>query len=118
MSDLDNAIAELRSTQTIRKHAQGLLARARRGESPWFSVNDGALVTAATLVAELTQARYPDLKIPYHSRWRHFEAGGVDRSRQLDSTLGEVSASEKARARIDLALVSVLLDAGAGADWR
>ena len=23
--------------------------------------------------------RYPDLDVPYHSRWRHFEAGGVDR---------------------------------------
>jgi hypothetical protein len=118
MSEPDSAIAELRSTQTIRKRAQALLARARRGESRWFSVNDGALVTAATLVAELTQARYPDLKIPYHSRWRHFEAGGVDRSGQLDAALADASTAEKARARIDLALVSVLLDAGAGADWR
>ncbi|MES2511027.1 MAG: URC4/urg3 family protein [Pseudomonadota bacterium] len=118
MSDLASTVAELRSTQTIRKRAHALLARARRGESASFSVNDGAMVTAATLVAELTQARYPDLKIPYHSRWRHFEAGGVDRRGQLDSALGNASAAEKARARIDLALVSVLLDAGAGADWR
>lgn len=118
MSDLASAVAELRSTQTIRKRAQALLARARRNESAFFTVNDGALVTAATLVAELTQARYPDLKIPYHSRWRHFEAGGVDRSGQLDAALAAASPTEKARARIDLALVSVLLDAGAGADWR
>lgn len=118
MSDLASTVAELRSTQTIRKRARALLARARRGESTCFLINDGAMVTAATLVAELTQARYPDLKIPYHSRWRHFEAGGVDRSGQLDSALGNASAAEKARARIDLALVSVLLDAGAGADWR
>lgn len=73
--------------------------------------------TAALLVAELTQARYPDLKIPYHSRWRHFEAGGVNRLAQLNHALGEVSPAEKARAQIDLALVSVLLDAGAGPDW-
>ncbi|MES2400456.1 MAG: URC4/urg3 family protein [Pseudomonadota bacterium] len=118
MSELESAVAELRSTQTIRKRARALLARARRGESTWFSVNDGALVTAATLVAELTRARYPDLKIPYHSRWRHFEAGGIDRSGQLDAALAGASTAEKARARIDLALVSVLLDAGAGADWR
>ncbi|MES2283150.1 MAG: URC4/urg3 family protein [Pseudomonadota bacterium] len=118
MSDLASAVAELRSTQTIRKRASALLARARRNESILFTVNDGALVTAATLVAELTQARYPDLKIPYHSRWRHFEAGGVDRSGQLDAALAGASTADKARARIDLALVSVLLDAGAGADWR
>ncbi|MES2912303.1 MAG: URC4/urg3 family protein [Pseudomonadota bacterium] len=118
MSDLASAVAELRSTQTIRKRAQALLARARRSESDFFSVNDGALVTAATLVAELTLARYPGLKIPYHSRWRHFEAGSVDRSGQLDAALAGASSAEKARARMDLALVSVLLDAGAGADWR
>ena len=69
------------------------------------------------LVAELTRARYPDLKIPYHSRWRHFEAGGVDRTSQLNAALGQVSPAERARAQIDLALVSVLLDAGAGPDW-
>ena len=118
MSDLASAVDGLRSTQTIRKRAHALLARARRNESGFFAVNDGALVTAATLVAELTRARYPDLKIPYHSRWRHFEAGGVDRSGQLDALLTGASTAEKARARIDLALVSVLLDAGAGADWR
>jgi hypothetical protein len=74
-------IDTLRSTKTIRKRAKALLERARRGESAWFTLNEGAMVTAAALVAELTQARYPDLKIPYHSRWRHFEAGGVNRPR-------------------------------------
>lgn len=111
-------IDTLRSTKTIRKRAKALLARALRGESTWFTVNDGAMVTAAALVAELTQARYPDLKIPYHSRWRHFEAGGVDRAGQLNTALATSSPSEKAIAQIDLALVSVLLDAGARADWR
>lgn len=114
---LTGAIAELRSTKTIRTRAQALLARARRGESAWFNVNDGAMVMAATLVAELTKVRYPDLKIPYHSRWRHFEAGGVDRAGQLNAALAKLSKTEKARAQIDLALVSVLLDAGAGPDW-
>ena len=114
---LARAVAELRSTSTIRRRAVALLERARRGDSAWFAVNDGAMETTAMLVAELTQARYPDLKIPYHSRWRHFEAGGVDRLAQLNQALGDVSPAEKARAQIDLALVSVLLDAGAGPDW-
>ena len=111
------AIAELRSTTTIRARARALLARARRGESAWFTINNGAMATTATLVARLTQARYPDLKIPYHSRWRHFEVGGVDRAGQLNLALAHSSSAEKARAQIDLALVSVLLDAGAGPDW-
>ncbi len=111
------AAAQLRSTTTIRRRAAALLARARRGESAWFSINDGALLTAAALVAQLTRARYPDLVIPFHSRWRHFEAGGVDRLAQLNAALGSVGPADRARAQIDLALVSVLLDAGAGADW-
>jgi Protein of unknown function (DUF1688) len=116
-SRLTEATAELRSTATIRTRARALLERARRGESRWFSVNDGALDTTAVLVAELTRARYPNLKIPYHSRWRHFEAGGVDRPARLNAALAQASAAGKARAQIDLVLVSVLLDAGAGPDW-
>ena len=115
-------IAELRSTSTIRLRARALLARARRGESAWFTVNDGAMVTTATLVAGLTRARYPDLKIPYHSRWRHFEAGGHDRlamfNQRFDQITPHASPAARARAQIDLALVSVLLDAGAGPGWR
>ena len=53
--------------------------------------------------------------MPYHSRWRHFSAGGVDRAAAVAPGAGR---TETARARIDLAVVSVLLDAGAGALWR
>jgi hypothetical protein len=101
-----DAVAELRTTTAIRERAQYLLHRARAGDSAWFSVDDDSLAAAAAEVAELTRARYPDLRIPFHSRWRHFEAGGVDRTAELD-----------ARATIDLTVVSVLLDAGAGPDW-
>src|SRR5262249_42400809 len=59
--------------------------------------------------------RYPDLDVPYHSRWRHFSAGGLDRAKLVAP---EADIAESARARIDLATVSVLLDAGAGAGWR
>lgn len=107
----------LRSTDAVRTRAHALLARARRGESDWFTVHDQALSEVARLVAEVTRERYPDLNIPYHSRWRHFEAGGVNRGAWLNGLLGTASQAEKARARIDLALVSVLLDAGAGPDW-
>ena len=52
----------------------------------------------------------PDLAIPYHSRWRHFEAGGVDRARARCRTAIRTRT-------IDLTVVSVLLDAGAGPAW-
>nr|WP_041314195.1 URC4/urg3 family protein [Mycobacterium sp. JS623] len=105
-SEPAGAAAALRTTTAIRERAQFLLSRARAGESPWFVVDDSSLAKAAAEVADLTLARYPDLRIPFHGRWRHFEAGGVDRKAELD-----------ARARVDLTVVSVLLDAGAGPDW-
>jgi light-regulated signal transduction histidine kinase (bacteriophytochrome) len=65
----------------------------------------------------VTREAYPDLRIPYHSRWRHFVVGGVDRWQELASQL-PADPLERARAAIDLATVSVLLDAGAGTAWR
>ena len=109
----------LRNTATIRERANALLARVRAGQSEWFAMgDDAALGHTAQIVADVTRERYGDGPIPYHSRWRHFEAGGVERRAELDGALGEVSATERARAHIDLTVVSVLLDAGAGPDWR
>ncbi|MCQ4117708.1 URC4/urg3 family protein [Rhodococcus tibetensis] len=113
----EDAAAVLRTTSAVRERAQLLLSRAREGDSHWFSVHDDALQTAATEVVDVTRARYPDLAIPYHSRWRHFEAGGVNRKAELDARLSGLDTQDRARAMIDLAVVSVLLDAGAGPDW-
>lgn len=104
------------NTATTRSRAAALLTRARAGQSKHFTVNDAALPSVATLVAQTTRSRYPDLKIPYHSRWRHFEAGGVDRRAWLDEM--QPGASADAVTLIDLVVVSVLLDAGAGANWQ
>lgn len=114
------AVAALRTTTAIRARAAALLARAVRGESAWFTIgSDDAIEDAARTVAEVTRERYPWDKIPYHSRWRHFEAGGVNRLDELNRLLGERALpTVRARAQIDLAVVSVLLDAGAGPQWR
>ena len=114
-----SAATLLRNTATIRERANALLARARAGQSDWFAISDDATMDrTAQIVADVTRERYGDGPIPYHSRWRHFEAGGVDRRAELDRTLGNVNAAARARAHIDLTVVSVLLDAGAGPDWR
>lgn len=112
------AVATLRTTTAIRERADILLQRARAGRSPWFVVDDEALPRAAAEVAAVTRERYPDLRIPYHSRWRHFEAGGVDRKAELDVRLADLDPSGRARTLIDLTVVSVLLDAGAGPGWQ
>jgi hypothetical protein len=52
--------------------------------------------------------------VPLHSRWRHFGAGGIERAALVAP---DAETAETARARLDLAIVSVLLDAGAGQGW-
>ena len=111
-------LAALRDPATIRMRCAAVTRAVDNGLSGWFTIDRSQLPVVAREVAALTRERFPDLKIPYHSRWRHFEAGGVDRKGELDALLAGRSAAEVARARIDLTVVSVLLDAGAGARWR
>jgi hypothetical protein len=111
-------IAELRTTAAIRERSRFLLDRVRAGQSRWFTVDDALMPDAAALVADLTTQRFPDLRIPFHSRWRHFEAGSVDRTAALRALMSGWDAAAQARTLIDLAVVSVLLDAGSGPDWR
>ncbi|HYH22329.1 MAG TPA: URC4/urg3 family protein [Azospirillum sp.] len=111
------AVSRLLSADAVRERAHALLAVGERGELAHFEVRLDRLGEAANLVAEVTRASYPDLDVPYHSRWRHFVVGGQDRWADLAARLDE-NADEVARIRFDLAVTSVLLDAGAGERWR
>ena len=114
----DDLIATLRSTRTVRERANRVLSAAEAGTSKFWLVDASRMGACADVVAQVTRERYPDLNIPYHSRWRHFEAGGHDRYAKFVEALGNVDAAERARCEIDLAVTSVLLDAGAGPEWR
>ena len=115
---IDAAVRTLRDPATIRARCAAIAAHVDAGRSEHFTLDRSKLDAVAQRIATLTRSRFPELKIPYHSRWRHFEAGGVDRKGELDAMLAGRSHIAVARARIDLTLVSVLLDAGAGPDWR
>lgn len=117
-TEAEEAAAVLRTTTAIRERAGQLLARARRGESSWFVVEDGRLDATVDAVVSATRQRYPKLNVPLHSRWRHFEAGGIDRKAQLADLLARHSPIRRAHALVDLTVASVLLDAGAGPDWK
>jgi Protein of unknown function (DUF1688) len=113
----DGGVSVLRSPATIRERCANVLAAADAGRTAHLAVDRSKLDACAAIVADVTRRRYPSLAVPYHSRWRHFEAGGVDRAAELDRALVGRGATDAALARIDLAIVSVLLDAGAGARW-
>ncbi len=107
--------AALLSAGAVRERCEIVFAAAERGETRHFRLDPGRLDAVADRVSTITRRRYPDLCVPYHSRWRHFSVGGLDRAKLVAPKADIV---ESARARIDLATVSVLLDAGAGAGWR
>ncbi|RZS46792.1 URC4/urg3 family protein [Sphaerotilus mobilis] len=118
LSAAEQAVRRLRDPAEIRRRCAAIAAHVDACASPHFTLDRSRLDAVARRVAKLSLARFPTLRIPYHSRWRHFEAGGVDRQARLDVALQGLGAPEAARARIDLTVVSVLLDAGAGPAWR
>jgi Protein of unknown function (DUF1688) len=108
------AAGRLLSADAVRERSAIVFAAAERSETRHFRLFLPRMEYAARRVADITRRRYPDLDVPYHSRWRHFSAGGVDRA----ALVASAAADDAARARIDLTVVSVLLDAGAGPGWR
>lgn len=114
---LPPAPARLLTAGAIRAHCGEVAAWVKAGSSPHLAWHAGRLPTVAEYVVQVIRERYPDLKVPVHSRWRHFEAGGVDRWGALAAQRG-LTGLERAKAAIDLVIPSVLLDAGAGPDWR
>jgi hypothetical protein len=112
------ALKEVRSPRTIRERADRLLSIGLRGELEHFEVDDARLPEVARLVAQTTKERYPDLRVPPHSRFTHFDAGGVPRMAALERELSALDNLERARRLTELVVVSVLVDAGAGAEWR
>jgi uncharacterized protein DUF1688 len=104
----------LLSAAAVRERCAVIFAAAERGETRHFRLVAERLDDAVERVVALTRRRYPDLAVPLHSRWRHFSAGGIERAGLIAPG---AERAEAARARIDLAIVSVLLDAGAGPRW-
>jgi hypothetical protein len=111
-------IAYLRSPLAIRERCGQLYRLACTDQLHYFRCDLSQLATVADYVIDLTREQYPTLEIPFHSRWRHFEVGSASRLARMDAELATCSAIEQAWAKFDLAITSVLLDAGAGAIWR
>lgn len=103
----------LLSAAAVRERAHEMLDIAIDGGVDGWKVHMERLGDVAELTANVTRERYPSLAIPFHARWRHFVAG--------DPLLANGDGADKAavgRAGFDLVILSVLLDAGAGAEWR
>jgi hypothetical protein len=87
------------------------------GLADWV-VHMDRMAPTADFVAEVIRSRYPGLDIPLHARWRHFVIGGRDLWAESARAAEWQNVESAARSAFDLAITSVLLDAGAGAGWR
>ncbi len=108
----------LLTPEAVRERSHELLRLGLAGQLEEWTVEPDRLPAAADLVAEVVRANYPSLDIPFHARWRHFAVGGRDRWGLLQRKARFPDAAAAARAAFDLVILSVLLDAGAGPDWR
>ncbi|WP_163870821.1 URC4/urg3 family protein [Myxococcus eversor] len=116
-ADVSPAVAWLRTPAAIRERCHQLLDLGLAGKLSHFRVEPSRLPVVVDTVLSVTREAYPTLDIPVHSRWRHFDAGGVQRVAELEARLKDATPQERARAKLDLAVVSVLLDAGSGPKW-
>jgi hypothetical protein len=113
-----STIAYLRTPVAIRERCDRLFTLAGADELQHFRCDLTQLDKVANYVIKVMRDEYPDLNIPFHSRWRHFEVGNVPRIAELEEKLAGLAPLEKAQTKFDLAIISVLLDAGAGSDWQ
>ncbi|KAK9480032.1 hypothetical protein V1514DRAFT_326239 [Lipomyces japonicus] len=110
----------LRTLPAVRAQSVKVLAKAERGEASNFVFHPDAIPAVVSYVAQIISRDYePNYSaIPSHGRWQHFDVGGISRVDQLVAEFGDqVDRVEVARRLVDLFVVSVLLDAGAGNQW-
>ncbi len=83
----------LRTPRAIRERCEALYALASSGRLAHFALDESQLEPVVERVLAVTRELYPELRaIPYHGRFRHFGAGGIDRLARLDAAIAHFSA--------------------------
>lgn len=100
----------------IRESTKRIFDRAVKGETH-FKINLKKMDEVCDFVKSVIQENYPDLNIPFHSKWRHLKVGARDREKEFNSHFINCDKMEIARAKIDFVIISVLLDAQADGEW-
>lgn len=108
----------LLTAQAVRSRAAMMLDVGLSDGLKHFRVDLDRMDGVADAVLATIGRNYPSLNIPFHARWRHFAIDGADRWSVIADRASWPDRATRARAEFDLAIVSVLLDAGAGAAWR
>ena len=117
MATTIDPLAYVRSPRAIRERCQQLFDLGIKGELEHFNLHLERLDGLVNIVKAETLDHYPNLDVPYHSRWRHFNVGDLDRIAVVNEILASVPAQERCRSKLEMAIISVLLEAGAGDGW-
>ena len=115
-SDVQQAHSLL-TAAAVRERAHEMLDIGVAGGLDHWRVDLDRLPDTAKYVAAVIRDQYPTLVVPFHARWRHFAIDGVDLWGPAAEARDWLDPASRARAEFDLAIVSVLLDAGSGPDW-
>lgn len=119
MNSMDPEIY-LRTLPAVRERCSLVYDQAERGILTNFDLDSAKFDDVVHYVAGIIKRdfapNYGD--IPPHGRWGNFEAGGIPRIQNLLDEWTGVAKSEVVKRLVDLFLVSVLLDAGAGNKWK
>jgi uncharacterized protein DUF1688 len=116
---IDLSARSLLSAAAVRNASRRVLALALEGALEDWAVDRTRLPPTVDFVARVVRDRYPTLQPPVHARWRHFVFGGRDLWSEIAAGRSwGGSPAAAARAAFDLAITSVLLDAGAGSGWQ
>ena len=115
---IDHDARALLTAAAVRNASRRILALALAGGLEDWAVDRAQLQPTVDFVAKVVRDRYPTLQPPVHARWRHFVFAGRDLWNEIASSRTWESPAAAARSAFDLAITSVLLDAGAGPDWQ
>jgi len=108
-------ITQLRTLPMIRERCGQVFDLAKKGQGRYFDLDLSKMDETVDFVQQVTKDAYPDLDaIPYHSRWRHFD----EKETEKMTKAWPCDKIESVRRLMDLACISVLLDAGAGSTWK
>nr|CCA23592.1 conserved hypothetical protein [Albugo laibachii Nc14] len=110
-------VSFLRSLPSVRQTCGRVYELAKIDQTHHFRLQSSELESLASYIIQVINQTYSSCdEVPFHSRWRHLEAGNPQRISHIKAQW-KCDQIEEARRLIDAVVVSVLLDAGAGAQW-
>ncbi|OMJ20530.1 Uracil catabolism protein 4 [Smittium culicis] len=126
-SSTSKELEYFRSLEAVRERSNWVYSLVKEGKSKYFKVDEAKLEQVASFIGELIARDYTSANsVPAHGRWRSFEIQNGSDTEQKRDLVNEhiqkwmsygVDSKEICRRVIDLFVVSVILDAGAGSKW-